>query len=175
MPCGRSVSMLIWRVHRDRTHEYANRAATLKEVKNQAGSENSGGNASELGTVTIDFNPAADAEDRLRRLFTLLLNHVAREDESDDGYGLPADAWARVGAALETSARDAHTHKMGALYEAFEPSEARRIARRLEFYYIPKHGGWLNMAEIELSVFSKHCLRDRVADEIQLRRQVAAL
>ena len=68
-----------------------------------------------------------------------------------------------------------NTHKMGSLYEAFEPAEARRIARRLEFHYTPKHGSWLNMAEIELSVFSKHCLRGRVADEIQLRRQICAL
>ena len=68
-----------------------------------------------------------------------------------------------------------NTHKMGSLYEAFEPVEARRIARRLEFHYTPKHGSWLNMAEIELSVFGKHCLRGRVTDEIQLRRQIGAL
>ena len=48
-----------------------------------------------------------------------------------------------------------NTHKFGSLYEAFEPSEARRIDRRLEFHHTPKHGSWLNMAEIELSVFSK--------------------
>ena len=44
------------------------------------------------------------------------------------------------------------------LYEAFEPCEARRIAQRLEFHYTPTHGSWLNMAEIELSVFSRGCL-----------------
>ena len=48
-----------------------------------------------------------------------------------------------------------NTHKLGSLYEAYEPVEARRIARRLEFHHTPKHGSWLNMAEIELSVFSK--------------------
>ena len=48
-----------------------------------------------------------------------------------------------------------NTHKLGSLYEAFEPAEARRIARRLEFHYTPKHGSWLNMAEIELSVFKQ--------------------
>ena len=68
-----------------------------------------------------------------------------------------------------------NTHKMGSLYEAFEPSEARRIARRLELHYTPKHGSWLNMAEIELSVFGKHCLRGRVAGEMELRQQIAAL
>ena len=51
-----------------------------------------------------------------------------------------------------------NTHKTGSLYEAFEPSEARRIAKRLEFHYTPKHGSWLNMAEIEISVFSNQCL-----------------
>ena len=68
-----------------------------------------------------------------------------------------------------------NTHKMGSLYEAFEPSEARRIAKRLELHYTPKHGSWLNMAEIELSVFSKQALRGRIGDEATLRRQIDAL
>ena len=68
-----------------------------------------------------------------------------------------------------------NTHKLGSLYEAYEPVEARRIARRLEFHHTPKHGSWLNMAEIELSVFSKQCLRGRFGDEETLRRQIAAL
>lgn len=68
-----------------------------------------------------------------------------------------------------------NTHRSASLYEAFEPAEARRIARRLEFHYTPKHGSWLNMAEIELSVFSRQCLDRRIADEDTLRREVAAL
>ncbi len=68
-----------------------------------------------------------------------------------------------------------NTHKLGSLYEAYEPSEARRIARRLELHYTPKHGSWLNMAEIELSVFSKQCLRRRIDDEETLRHQIGAL
>ena len=68
-----------------------------------------------------------------------------------------------------------NTHKLGSLYEAFEPSEARRIARRLQFHHTPKHGSWLNMAEIEFSVFSRQCLRRRIGDESELRRQIAAL
>ena len=68
-----------------------------------------------------------------------------------------------------------NTHKKGSLYEAFEPSEARRIARRLQFHHTPKHGSWLNMAEIEFSVFSRQCLRRRIGDEAELRRQIAAL
>ena len=68
-----------------------------------------------------------------------------------------------------------NTHKLGSLYEAFEPSEARRIAKRLEFHYTPTHGSWLNLAEIELSVFSRQCLNRRTADEALLRQEVAAL
>ena len=68
-----------------------------------------------------------------------------------------------------------NTHKLGSLYEAFEPCEARRIAQRLEFHYTPTHGSWLNMAEIELSVFSRGCLNRRISDEPELRREVAAL
>ena len=68
-----------------------------------------------------------------------------------------------------------NTHQLGALYEAFEPGEARRIAQRLEFHYTPTHGSWLNLAEIELSVFSRGCLNRRISDEAELRREVAAL
>ena len=51
-----------------------------------------------------------------------------------------------------------NTHTYAALYETFEPQEARRIARKLEFHYTPKHGSWLNMAEIEFSVVERQCL-----------------
>ena len=68
-----------------------------------------------------------------------------------------------------------NTHKPGSLYEAFAPSEARRIAKRLELHHTPNHGSWLNMAEIELSVFSRQCLNRRVGDAALLRREVAAL
>ena len=68
-----------------------------------------------------------------------------------------------------------NTHKRGSLYDAFEPAEARRIARRLEFHYTPNHGSWLNMAEIEFSVFSRQCLGRRIGDEQALKREIAAL
>ena len=68
-----------------------------------------------------------------------------------------------------------NTHTPGALYEAFPPEEARRILRRLEFHYTPKHASWLNMAEIEIGVFQRSCLQRRLANEQQLRQQVAAL
>ena len=57
-----------------------------------------------------------------------------------------------------------NTHKAASLYEAYAPDEARRILKRLEFHYTPKHGSWLNMAEIELSVFSRECRNRRIGD-----------
>ena len=69
-----------------------------------------------------------------------------------------------------------NTHTPAALYEAFEPEEARRILRRLEFHYTPKHGSWLNQVEIELSVLSKQCLsgRRRIPDVETLAWEVWA-
>lgn len=67
-----------------------------------------------------------------------------------------------------------NTHTPASLYETFEPEEARRIARRLEIHYTPKHGSWLNMAEIELSVLSRQCLDRRIPDKTVLSREVAA-
>lgn len=57
-----------------------------------------------------------------------------------------------------------NTHKIAALYEVFEPEEARALARRLEIHPTPKHGSWLNIAECELSVFTRQCLTGRVPD-----------
>ena len=68
-----------------------------------------------------------------------------------------------------------NTHRSASLYEAFEPKEARRVIQRLEFHYTPKHGSWLNMAEIEFSVFSNQCLNRRIEDEASLKREIAAL
>ena len=68
-----------------------------------------------------------------------------------------------------------NTHRPASLYETFEPKEARRIRKRLEFHHTPKHGSWLNMAEIEFSVFSKQCLARRIGDEETLKREIAAL
>ena len=68
-----------------------------------------------------------------------------------------------------------NTHKLGSLYDAFEPVEARRIAKGLEFHYTPVHGSWLNMAEIELSVLSNQYINRRISDEAVLKREVLAL
>jgi hypothetical protein len=67
-----------------------------------------------------------------------------------------------------------NTHKLASLYEAFEPERARRIAERFEVHYTPKHGSWLNMAEIELSALARQCLDRRIASPDELRREVTA-
>jgi hypothetical protein len=67
-----------------------------------------------------------------------------------------------------------NTHVLPSLYKAFAPAEARRIWERLEVHYTPKHGSWLNMAEIELSVLSRQCLDRRIPDQATLAREVAA-
>jgi len=67
-----------------------------------------------------------------------------------------------------------NTHKIGSLYELFPPEEARAIAKQLEFHFTPKHGSWLNVAELEFAVLSKSCLDRRIPDETTLKREVAA-
>jgi hypothetical protein len=67
-----------------------------------------------------------------------------------------------------------NTHKLASLYEAFPPDEARRLLERLEIHHTPKHGSWLNMAEIELSVLAGQCLDRRIDSADALRREVAA-
>ncbi len=67
-----------------------------------------------------------------------------------------------------------NTHKAASLYETFAPAEARRILKQLEFHFTPKHGSWLNMAEIELSVLTRQCLARRIPDEETLKCEVAA-
>jgi len=67
-----------------------------------------------------------------------------------------------------------NTHKPASLYEAFRPEEARRILDKLEIHYTPKHGSWLNMAEIELSVLGRQCLGQRIPDMKTLATEVAA-
>jgi hypothetical protein len=67
-----------------------------------------------------------------------------------------------------------NTHTAASLYEAFEPAEAKRIADKLEIHYTPKHGSWLNMAEMELSVLGRQCLDRRLPDVATLTREIAA-
>ena len=92
-------------------------------------------------------------------------------------------AWAHVvRELLEGRYRDAetlvlvmdqlNTHSPASLYETFPPAEAKRLAERLEIHHTPKHGSWLNMAEIELSALAKQCLARRIARKATLERQV---
>ena len=67
-----------------------------------------------------------------------------------------------------------NTHRIASLYEAFPPAEARRIAKKLEFHHTPKHGSWLNLAEIELSVLEEQCLDRRIPDIATLKRETNA-
>jgi len=67
-----------------------------------------------------------------------------------------------------------NTHNGSSLYEAFEPAEAKRMLDRLEIHHTPKHGSWLNMAEIELSHLSRQCLERRIPDRASLAAEVAA-
>lgn len=67
-----------------------------------------------------------------------------------------------------------NTHDFSALYETFEPEGAWRIREKIEIHYTPKHGSWLNMAEIELAVLSGQCLDRRIGEEEMLRQEVAA-
>lgn len=67
-----------------------------------------------------------------------------------------------------------NTHNITSLYETFVPEEARCLAERLDIHYTPRHGSWLNMAEIELSVLKEQCLDRRLADSVTLQAEVAA-
>jgi hypothetical protein len=67
-----------------------------------------------------------------------------------------------------------NTHSPGSLYEAFSPAQARRLTEKLEIHYTPKHGSWLNMAEIELSVLGRQCLDQRIDDAAVLAQETAA-
>jgi hypothetical protein len=67
-----------------------------------------------------------------------------------------------------------NTHKLASLYEAFPPEQARRIAEKLEVHHTPKHGSWLNMAEIELSVLARQCLDQRLDSRERVRQETEA-
>lgn len=67
-----------------------------------------------------------------------------------------------------------NTHTLTCLYEVFDAPEARRIARKFEIHYTPKHGSWLNMAEVEFAVLANQCLNQRIPDQDTLRRETTA-
>ena len=84
-----------------------------------------------------------------------------------DGYFPMAERIRLVGDNL-------NTHTPASLYEPFSPAEARRITRKLEFHYTPKHGSWLHMAECEVAVLAGQCLARRIPDIDTLRAEIAA-
>ncbi len=78
------------------------------------------------------------------------------------------------GQASDPGVGQSEHHDYASLYEAFEPAEARRLMARLELVHTPKHGSWLNIAEIELNVLSRQCFCQMIGDAATLRQQVAA-
>ncbi len=98
---------------------------------------------------------------RTRRDWALFLRHLA-----DEVY---AEA-ERIVVVLD----NLNTHGPASFYEAFPPAEARRLTHRFEFHHTPKHGSWLNVAEIELSALARQCLNRRIADAETLEGEVAA-
>lgn len=85
-----------------------------------------------------------------------------------------ADEWYKDASKIILVMDNLVTHKAGALYETFEPAEAKRIKDRFEFVYTPKHGSWLNMAEIELNVLMGRCLNRRINNIETMQREATA-
>lgn len=85
-----------------------------------------------------------------------------------------ADVWYPNAETIVLVLDNLNTHNPASFYEAFPPEEAHRLTHRFEFHYTPKHGSWLNMAEIELSVLARQCLNRRIPDQSMLRSEVAA-
>jgi hypothetical protein len=85
-----------------------------------------------------------------------------------------ADDWYKNATKITLVMDNLSTHKPAALYEAFEPKEAKRIRDRFEFVYTPKHGSWLNMAEIELNVLMGQCLNRRIDNIQKMQKEVTA-
>ena len=96
-------------------------------------------------------------------------NDDPKDDESCDHHDRAMyRTWVRV--VLDNLS----THSAGALYQAFPACEARRVLRRLEFHYVPKHASWLNMVEIEIGVLRGQCLDRRIATPQKLVSEIAA-
>lgn len=85
-----------------------------------------------------------------------------------------ADEWYKEAGKIILVMDNLSTHKPGALYETFEPAEAKRIRDRFEFVYTPKHGSWLNMAEIELNVLMNRCLNRKIDNIETIRTEASA-
>jgi DDE superfamily endonuclease len=84
------------------------------------------------------------------------------------------DIYCRDAEVIRLVVDNLNIHNPAALYETFNPQEARRIIQKLEFHYTPKHASWLNQVEIELSVLSRQCLEKRIGDRLTLELEIAA-
>ncbi len=104
------------------------------------------------------------------------VNITARRTASDFAYQMQelVDVHFSQAEVIRLVVDNLNTHTPAALYETFAPAEARRLTRKLEFHYTPKHGSWLNMAECEFAALTKQCLARRVPDVPTLRQEVAA-
>jgi hypothetical protein len=103
--------------------------------------------------------------------------HVtAQRTKPDFTYEMPwlVDECSPQATLIRVGLDNRNTQKTASLYDAFEPAAARRIAKKLECHYTPKHGSWLNMAESELSVLHQQCLDRRIPDEATLQHEIAA-
>jgi hypothetical protein len=96
-----------------------------------------------------------------------------RRDWAQFMKGLLDGPYARVSSVVLVMDQ-LNTHSVASFYEAFEPEEARRLSARLDIHYTPKHGSWLNMAEIELSALSRQCLDRRISEKKMMEKQVRA-
>jgi len=101
---------------------------------------------------------------------------TARRTKEDfaEAMRVLVDEWYPEAQTVRVVLDNLNTHTGAALYEAFAPAEARRLTDRLEIHYTPKHGSWLNMAEIELHVLAGQCLDRRLPDQATLAAEVAA-
>ncbi len=84
------------------------------------------------------------------------------------------DAWYPQAERIVLVTDNLNIHGPGALYECFAPAQARRLAEKIEWHYTPEHGSWLNVAECELSVFSRQCLNRRLGSTEEVAREAAA-
>jgi transposase len=106
------------------------------------------------------------------RHFNVTERHT-KQDFAEQMQWLVDEGFPRAG-RIRVVLDNLSTHKPASLYERFAPEEARRILRKLEFHYTPKHGSWLNLVEIELSVLERQCLNRRIPDAAALQWEVAA-
>ena len=93
----------------------------------------------------------------------------------DQAYPNVEKVWVVLDNPVSSTGQVLNTHNWTSLYKTFPATEARRMVKKLEFHFTPKHGSWLNMAVIEFSIFSRCCLRQRLPDEESLIPEVSAL